>query len=487
VIHTMNVSNPSSKVLFQHSGRSHRCAFVPNSPDEFYSCGEDGLCILHDLRTARSCQQSFGFFDVHRNIQSIYAMSLNPCRPHEIIIGGTSEVIQLFDLRYTSTLSTCGSDSGLDSQSSLSNPSGPVGKYYPSHLSGQGFCVTGLKFNHDGKEFVATYNDENIYTIDTAIHDQRGYLPFSINLNEEEQRGYVRKYKGHTNSYTIKQVTYMGSRSEFIVSGSDFGRVYIWDTSTAKPVRVFKADSCGAVNCVTPHPTLPLLATSGIDDDAKIWGPGGWEGWMGSKPRYPGEVAYIDIHYSDSDSSDGDSEDEEEEEEEEREEEEEGEEEREEEREEEEEGEEKREEGGEEGIASTIGFLSEVESMVYRRLFRRSQRSIIWEDMSSDAWETETEETESETERETGGGGGGAGEEDLNDGQPQEEEDRVVGEERESVWSTESEESQEAVEEEEDIGEDIRRGGRYRRGHQEAEEEEEDIGEDSRRVRRRRI
>ena len=27
------------------------------------------------------------------------------------------------------------------------------------------------------------------------------------------------------------------------------------------------------MNCVAPHPTLPLLATSGIDYDVKIWTP----------------------------------------------------------------------------------------------------------------------------------------------------------------------------------------------------------------------
>jgi nuclear receptor interaction protein len=27
------------------------------------------------------------------------------------------------------------------------------------------------------------------------------------------------------------------------------------------------------VNCVAPHPSLPLLATSGIDYDIKLWAP----------------------------------------------------------------------------------------------------------------------------------------------------------------------------------------------------------------------
>lgn len=29
------------------------------------------------------------------------------------------------------------------------------------------------------------------------------------------------------------------------------------------------------VNCLEPHPTIPVLATSGLDDDVKIWLPKG--------------------------------------------------------------------------------------------------------------------------------------------------------------------------------------------------------------------
>lgn len=29
------------------------------------------------------------------------------------------------------------------------------------------------------------------------------------------------------------------------------------------------------VNCLEPHPTFPVLATSGLDDDIKIWLPSG--------------------------------------------------------------------------------------------------------------------------------------------------------------------------------------------------------------------
>lgn len=33
------------------------------------------------------------------------------------------------------------------------------------------------------------------------------------------------------------------------------------------------ADVKGAVNCIEPHPNFPVLATSGLDSDIKIWMP----------------------------------------------------------------------------------------------------------------------------------------------------------------------------------------------------------------------
>lgn len=56
------------------------------------------------------------------------------------------------------------------------------------------------------------------------------------------------------------------------MSGSDCGHVFIWDRYTCEIVMLLTADS-HVVNCVQPHPTRPLLATSGIDHNVKLWSP----------------------------------------------------------------------------------------------------------------------------------------------------------------------------------------------------------------------
>lgn len=86
-------------------------------------------------------------------------------------------------------------------------------------------------------------------------------------------RDYMQRYVGHCNITTdIKEATYLGSHGEFIAAGSDDGNFYIWEGDTGKIRAVYRADSA-IVNCVQPHPSICMLATSGIDHDIKIWSP----------------------------------------------------------------------------------------------------------------------------------------------------------------------------------------------------------------------
>jgi len=78
-------------------------------------------------------------------------------------------------------------------------------------------------------------------------------------------------YRGHRNARTmIKEANFWGD--DFVLSGSDCGRVFIWDRHTAELVMLLEGDR-HVVNCVQPHPFDPVLATSGIDHDIKIWAP----------------------------------------------------------------------------------------------------------------------------------------------------------------------------------------------------------------------
>ncbi|OAC97683.1 hypothetical protein MUCCIDRAFT_116169 [Mucor lusitanicus CBS 277.49] len=80
------------------------------------------------------------------------------------------------------------------------------------------------------------------------------------------------KYTGHCNIETIKDVDFFGPNDEYIVSGSDGGYLFIWDKKTAKILQILQADQ-DIVNVAKGHPTLPILAVSGIDSTTKIFTP----------------------------------------------------------------------------------------------------------------------------------------------------------------------------------------------------------------------
>ncbi|CAL8400621.1 unnamed protein product [Boreogadus saida] len=89
-------------------------------------------------------------------------------------------------------------------------------------------------------------------------------------------------FRGHRNSRTLtKEACFWGDR--FVLSGSDCGHVFVWDRKGEGPlggerpygaelVMLLEADQ-HVVNCLQPHPYEPMLATSGIDNNIKLWSP----------------------------------------------------------------------------------------------------------------------------------------------------------------------------------------------------------------------
>ncbi|XP_043713111.1 protein ALTERED SEED GERMINATION 2 [Telopea speciosissima] len=81
------------------------------------------------------------------------------------------------------------------------------------------------------------------------------------------------RYVGHCNVGTdIKQASFLGERGEYVASGSDDGRWFIWEKRTGRLIKMLLGDEA-VVNCVQCHPSDCTIATSGIDNTIKIWTP----------------------------------------------------------------------------------------------------------------------------------------------------------------------------------------------------------------------
>ena len=88
--------------------------------------------------------------------------------------------------------------------------------------------MTCTQYNSTADKVLSTYNDEDLYTFDAKT----GALDHC--------------FSGHRNSATVKGCSWFGD--DFIVSGSDDGYVYGWDTQTQHIVMSLYADENGVVS-----------------------------------------------------------------------------------------------------------------------------------------------------------------------------------------------------------------------------------------------
>jgi len=86
-------------------------------------------------------------------------------------------------------------------------------------------------------------------------------------------RDYQARFAGHCNTTTdIKEANFFGNEGQFIVAGSDDGKFYCWDRRSTNIRKVLAADE-SIVNCLQPHPSACLLASSGIESVVRLWAP----------------------------------------------------------------------------------------------------------------------------------------------------------------------------------------------------------------------
>lgn len=233
----------NTKRVAQHKGAAHKLALEPDSPCSFLSAGEDAVVFGIDLRLDRPANKLVVVKEGDKKV-GLYTIFVNPAKTHHFAVGGRDQYVRIYDQRKINE----------------NDNNGVLKKFCPSHLvsSESKTNITCLVYSHDGTELLASYNDEDIYLFDSDHSDGADYL---------------RRYKGHRNNATVKGVNFYGPCSEFVVSGSDCGHIYLWDKYSARIVQFMEGDRGGVVNCLEPHPHLPGMATSGLDHDIKLWAP----------------------------------------------------------------------------------------------------------------------------------------------------------------------------------------------------------------------
>ncbi|KAJ0476798.1 putative transcription factor WD40-like family [Helianthus annuus] len=48
-------------------------------------------------------------------------------------------------------------------------------------------------------------------------------------------------YSGHRNNFTVKGVSFFGPDSEYVMSGSDCGHIFVWKKKDGRVIRIMEA------------------------------------------------------------------------------------------------------------------------------------------------------------------------------------------------------------------------------------------------------
>ncbi|XP_037810079.1 DDB1- and CUL4-associated factor 8 [Lucilia sericata] len=227
--------------LYSHSGAVHKLVICPDNPSEIISVGEDACICSKDLREDVPKVDMLKVFSTKKKTRKVrlFSISHHPFAP-EICVSGSDQYVRVYDKRSMRE---------------------PVHTMSPEHILGTHFPnVTCCVYNNTGTEILATYSEDNIY-----LFDNKNYVSGE----------YLHSYKGHFNQKTIKGVNFFGPNCEYVISGSDCGNIFYWDKNTEAILNFMPGDTAGVVNCLEPHPNTPILATSGLDHNIKIWTPNG--------------------------------------------------------------------------------------------------------------------------------------------------------------------------------------------------------------------
>lgn len=218
--------------------------------------------LQFDLRSNRATKLFCCSSLTENNQQSLGNIRLNaividPRNPNFFALGGSDEYARVYDIRRYQ----------LDASSNVDRP---VDTFCPGHLiKSHQVHITALSYS-SSSELLISYMDELIYLFKKNMG--LGPSPLSVESQQLQSLEKPEMYSGHRNSQTIKGVSFFGPNDEYVMSGSDCGRIYIWKKKGAELVRVMIGDR-HIVNQLESHPSIPVIATCGIEKTVKLWAP----------------------------------------------------------------------------------------------------------------------------------------------------------------------------------------------------------------------
>ncbi|TKY89293.1 hypothetical protein EX895_001824 [Sporisorium graminicola] len=100
--------------------------------------------------------------------------------------------------------------------------------------------------------------------------------PSELQMWDISRQCLVRRFNGHKLSQHVIGCGFGGIDENFVVSGSEDSKIYIWHRASGRLIETLLGHDTGSVNAVAWHPKDPLtIASCGDDHTVRIWRPGG--------------------------------------------------------------------------------------------------------------------------------------------------------------------------------------------------------------------
>jgi WD40 repeat protein len=296
----------TTQVLSYHTDEVWFCRFSPDGT-KLATGSKDGVLTLwdvdmntHQVRHRKSFEgHQRGVSYVAWSPNSVFVIVCGPDETPEVVIWNT----ETYELKQRFSVS--GEDSLTSAAWHHDNKrfviGGTRGNFYQCNMDGseperwEGVRVQCLAVLPDKKVLAAdTHHRIRGYNFDeqtdcNIIQEDHPIMSFTVNdsgrlalLNIATQgvhmwdlssRILVRKFQGITQGLYMIHSSFGGQNQDFLASGSEDNKVYVWHINNEKPLAVLDGHS-RTVNCVHWNPKLPdMIASASDDTTVRIWGP----------------------------------------------------------------------------------------------------------------------------------------------------------------------------------------------------------------------
>ena len=249
---------------FSDAPMAFKLAFLPGQPHALLCSYQDGAVRLLDLRVAAASRSADVVAQLGAGVLAT-SFAFHPAAPTMYALGADPDpLVRLLDLRRPSTTTAdaalCFAPShALAELSQMETPR----RRWRSMRHG----ASGVDFSPSGV-LAATYRDGP-----ACLFDAARAAPTAWAAGEAVCCEALQLKGGHRNSRTfLKECRFLWD-GRHVATGSDCGHLFVYEAyGTGDIASLLRADR-HIVNCVAPHPTLPVVAASGIEHTIKLFQP----------------------------------------------------------------------------------------------------------------------------------------------------------------------------------------------------------------------